>query len=119
MRAGDKNIPRPDRSKSRMIDAYIFVLVGLGAGALIWGHAGLTCSYLKRAHPSVWTALGRPTFKHASLGSARLWRFIWLDHAKIDDLKLRAYVVSGQVLHVLTIAVFFALVVMNWRMGES
>ena len=102
-----------------MVDNSVFALLILAAAILIWAHIGLTCSYLKRAHPSVWTALGKPSLKSSSIGSARVWRFIWLDHAKIDDLQLRAYVVSGQVLQVIALAVLFALVVVNWRMGES
>jgi hypothetical protein len=102
-----------------MVDNSVFALLILVAAFFIWAHVGLTCSYLKRAHPSVWTALGEPSLKSSSIGSARVWRFIWLDHAKIDDLRLRAYVVSGQVLQVLALAVLFALVVVNWQMGES
>jgi len=102
-----------------MVDNSVFALLILAAAILIWAHIGLTCSYLRRAHPSVWTALGKPSLKSSSLGSARVWRFIWLDHAKIDDLKLRAYVVSGQVLQVLALAVFFTLIVINWRLSES
>ena len=102
-----------------MVDNSVFALLILAAATLIWAHIGLTCSYVKRAHPSVWTALGKPGLKSSSIGSARVWRFIWLDHAKIDDLQLRAYVVSGQVLQVLMLAVLFTLVVINWRMGES
>jgi hypothetical protein len=102
-----------------MVDNSMFALLILAAAILIWAHIGLTCAYLRRAHPSVWTALGKPSLKSSSIGSGRVWRFIWLDHAKIDDLQLRAYVVSGQVLQVLTLAVLFTLVIVNWRMGES
>jgi len=101
-----------------MVDNSVFALLILAAAILIWAHIGLTCSYVKRAHPPVWTTLGKPGLKSSSIGSARVWRFIWLDHAKIDDLKLRAYVVSGQVLQVLTLAVLFTLVV-SWQLGES
>jgi hypothetical protein len=102
-----------------MVDNSVFALLILAAAILIWAHIGLTCSYLKRAHPSVWTALGKPSLRSSSIGSARVWRFIWVDHAQIDDLQLRAYVVSGQVLQVLALAVLFTLVVVNWQLGES
>jgi hypothetical protein len=101
-----------------MVDNSVFALLILAAVILTWAHIGLTCSYLKRAHPSVWTALGKPSLKRSSIGSARVWRFIWLDHAKIDDLQLRAYVVGGQVLQVLALAVLFTLAVLSWQMGE-
>lgn len=102
-----------------MVDNSVFALLILAAAILIWAHIGLTCSYVERAHPSVWAALGKPSLKSSSIGSARVWRFIWLDHTKIDDLRLRAYVVSGQVLQVLMLALFFALAVANWGLGDS
>ena len=44
----------------------------------------------------------------------------YLQQEKIDDdLMLRAYVVSGQVLQVLVAALLIGLIVANWRMASS
>ena len=60
-----------------MISNSMLALLELAAAILIWGHTALTCSYLKRAHRSVWVALGEPSVGSPAIGSARMLRFIW------------------------------------------
>ena len=103
-----------------MADSITVVILILAAVVLSWTHIILFCSYLKRAHHAVWVRLGEPSPSNWSTRSSlRMWRFMWLDHAKVDSLQLRVYVVSGQVLHVLIFALLFVLAVAYWRAEAS
>jgi hypothetical protein len=94
------------------------VTVALLIGVVImlsWAHVGLVSAYLKRAHPPVWFRLGEPAPRANSLKTClKVWKFFWLDHSKVDDLPLRAYVVSGQILHVLVAVLLLTFVIANW-----
>jgi hypothetical protein len=99
-----------------MADSITLVFLILATVALCWTHIILFCSYLKRAHHAVWVRLGEPSLSNWSTRSSlRMWRFMWLDHAKLDSLQLRVYVVSGQVLQVLILALLFVLAVARWQ----
>jgi hypothetical protein len=79
-----------------MADSTTVVFLIVATAALCWTHVILFCSYLKRAHYAVWVRLGEPSVSTWSTRtSLRIWKFMWLDHAKVDSLELRAYVVSG------------------------
>lgn len=103
-----------------MADSITLVFLILVAVVLSWTHIILFCSYLKRAHHAVWVRLGEPSLSNLSTRSSlRMWRFMWLDHAKVDSLQLRVYVVSGQVLQVLILALLFVLAVAYGRAEAS
>lgn len=99
-----------------MTNSMTLVLLIAAAVALSWTHVVLLCAYLKRAHHGAWVRLGEPSASTWSpRNSLRIWRFMWLDHAKVDSLTLRIYVVSGQVLQVLILALLFVLAVAYWQ----
>ncbi len=103
-----------------MADNITVVFLILAAVVLSGTHIVMLCSYLKRTHHAVWVGLGEPSpWNWSARNSFRMWTFIWRDHAKIDSLQLRAYVISGQVLQVLIIALLFVLAVAYWRTGAS
>ena len=99
----------------------VTVALLIGAGAVLsWAHVGLVSSYLKRAHHAVWVRLGQPSLRANSLKNClKMWKFIWLDHAKVDDLPLRAYVVSGQILHVFLAVLLITFVIANWAISAA
>jgi hypothetical protein len=103
-----------------MADSITVAFLILAGVAATWTHIILFCSYLKRAHHAVWVRLGEPSLSNWSTRSSLLvWRFMWLDHAKVDSLPLRVYVVSGQVLQVLILALLFVLAVAYGRAEAS
>jgi len=103
-----------------MADNIIVVFLILAAVVLGGTHIVMLCSYLKRAHHAAWVRLGEPSpWTFSARNSFRIWTFIWHDHAEIDSLQLRAYVISGQVLQVLIFALLFVLTVAYWRAGAS
>ena len=103
-----------------MADSMTLMFLIAAAVALSWTHVILLCSYLKRAHHSAWVRLGEPSGSTWSpRNSLRIWKFMWLDHAKVDSLTLRIYVVTGQVLQVLVLALLFTLAVAYWQVEAS
>ena len=103
-----------------MADSITLMFLIAAAAALSWTHVILLCSYLKRAHHAAWVRLGEPSpSTWSARNSLRVWKFMWLDHAKVDSLTLRIYVVSGQVLQVLILALLFVLAVAYWQAEGS
>ena len=103
-----------------MADSVTLVFLIVVAVSLSWTHIILFNAHLQRAHHAVWVRLGEPSPSNLSTRSSlRMWRFMWLDHAKVDSLQLRVYVVSGQVLQVLIVALLFVLAVGDGRTEAS